>query len=208
LFWSCQNIAPLSSCKNSSLGQAWWYMPLILTPGRLRQEDGELEASLSYIVSSKPCLKIARFRWLRACNPSYSGGRDQEDYSSRPAQANSSRDPITKIGLVEWLKVSPSSNPSTTKKKKKKADKQTTSSQCHLLASCWSPLHPSLLFQDLSPVPFFIRPTKHLLYLNFSPFYLFLLSCPAIVWIWDFRPKGPCIKGVMANGIIGQWWKL
>jgi hypothetical protein len=43
-------------------------------------------------------------------NPSYSGGRDQEDHGSKPAQANSSRGPIlkkkkiTKIGLVEWLK--------------------------------------------------------------------------------------------------------
>jgi hypothetical protein len=45
-----------------------------------------------------------------ACNPSYSGGRDQEDPSLKPAQANSSGDPIlkiptTKIGLMEWLKV-------------------------------------------------------------------------------------------------------
>jgi hypothetical protein len=31
------------------------------------------------------------------CNPSYSGGRDQDDYSSKPAQANISRDPISKI---------------------------------------------------------------------------------------------------------------
>jgi hypothetical protein len=31
-----------------------------------------------------------------AYNPSYSGGRNQEDYSSKPAQANSSRDPIKK----------------------------------------------------------------------------------------------------------------
>jgi hypothetical protein len=30
-------------------------------------------------------------------NPSYSGGRYQEDSSSKPAQANSSRDPISKI---------------------------------------------------------------------------------------------------------------
>jgi hypothetical protein len=28
-------------------------------------------------------------------NPSYSGGRDQEDLGSRPVQANSSRDPIS-----------------------------------------------------------------------------------------------------------------
>jgi hypothetical protein len=32
-----------------------------------------------------------------ACNPSYSGDRDQEDLSSKPARANSWRDPISKI---------------------------------------------------------------------------------------------------------------
>jgi hypothetical protein len=58
-----------------------------------------------------------------ACNPSYSGDRDQEDRDLKPARANSSRDPIfskpiTKIGLVEWLKVKALSlNPSTKKKK-------------------------------------------------------------------------------------------
>jgi hypothetical protein len=31
-----------------------------------------------------------------ACNPSYSGGRDQEDHGLKPAGANSSRDPISK----------------------------------------------------------------------------------------------------------------
>jgi hypothetical protein len=31
-----------------------------------------------------------------ACNPSYSGNRDQEDRSSKPAGANSSRDPVSK----------------------------------------------------------------------------------------------------------------
>jgi hypothetical protein len=29
-------------------------------------------------------------------NPSYSGDRDQEDHGSKPAQANSTRDPISK----------------------------------------------------------------------------------------------------------------
>jgi hypothetical protein len=29
-----------------------------------------------------------------ACNPSYSGGRDQEDHSAKPAQGNNLRDPI------------------------------------------------------------------------------------------------------------------
>jgi hypothetical protein len=32
-----------------------------------------------------------------ACNPSYSEARDQEDGGSKPAQANSSPDPILKI---------------------------------------------------------------------------------------------------------------
>jgi hypothetical protein len=46
-----------------------------------------------------------------AYNSSYSEGRDQEDHGSKPAQANSSRDPISKNTitrkLVEWLKVGP-----------------------------------------------------------------------------------------------------
>jgi hypothetical protein len=60
--------------------------------------------------------------WVaHACNPSHSEGRDEEDQSSKPAQANSStrpylEKPFTKIGLVEWLKVKAlSSNPSTAK---------------------------------------------------------------------------------------------
>jgi hypothetical protein len=45
-----------------------------------------------------------------SCNPSYSGGRDQEDCGLKPAWANSSQDPISKNtqhnkGLVEWFKV-------------------------------------------------------------------------------------------------------
>jgi hypothetical protein len=48
------------------------------------------------------------------CNPSYSGGRDLEDCGSKPAWANSLRDPILekkkkihhrKKGLMEWLKM-------------------------------------------------------------------------------------------------------
>jgi hypothetical protein len=46
----------------------------------------------------------------QAYNLSYSGGIDQEDRGSKPAQANSSQDPLSKKthhkkGLVEWLKV-------------------------------------------------------------------------------------------------------
>jgi hypothetical protein len=34
---------------------------------------------------------------LHACNPSYLGGRDQEDCSSRPVKAKNLQDPILKI---------------------------------------------------------------------------------------------------------------
>jgi hypothetical protein len=45
-----------------------------------------------------------------ACNPSYLGGRDQEDCGLKPAQANISMRPYLKKthhkkGLVEWLKM-------------------------------------------------------------------------------------------------------
>jgi hypothetical protein len=45
-----------------------------------------------------------------ACNPTNSGGRDQEDCGSKPAQANRlwdpvSKTPITDKGLVEGRKV-------------------------------------------------------------------------------------------------------
>jgi hypothetical protein len=59
------------------------------------------------------------------CNPSYSGGRDQEDCGSKLARAKKFmrhylKKPFTKIRLEEWLKAkAPSSRPSTAKKKKK-----------------------------------------------------------------------------------------
>jgi hypothetical protein len=59
-----------------------------------------------------------------ACNPSYSGGRDQQYCSSKPAQASSSREPTSKKhkeradevaqGVVTEFK------PQYSKKKKKK----------------------------------------------------------------------------------------
>jgi hypothetical protein len=56
-------------------------------------------------------LTLKRAPVAHAWNPSYSGGKDQEDLSLKPAWGNSSRDPISKRkpfmkkGLVEWLKV-------------------------------------------------------------------------------------------------------
>jgi hypothetical protein len=55
---------------------------------------------------------------------SYLGGRDKEDLSWKQVQANSSvrlylKKPVTKIRLVEWLKVKALSLSSSTTKKKK-----------------------------------------------------------------------------------------
>jgi hypothetical protein len=52
----------------------------------------------------------ARRWWLMPCNLSYSGSRDQEDCSLKTAWANSLGDlslknPVTKIGLVEWFEA-------------------------------------------------------------------------------------------------------
>jgi hypothetical protein len=62
-----------------------------------------------------------------ACNPSYSGGRDQEDHGLKPIWANSSHDhlekPFTKIGLVEWIKVKALSSSSSTAKSKTEQQK-------------------------------------------------------------------------------------
>jgi hypothetical protein len=64
---------------------------------------GALKRIVCEAIKMKPRLGTV----AHTCNPSYSGGRDQEDHGSEPAWANSSKDPILKIqkGLVEWLKV-------------------------------------------------------------------------------------------------------
>jgi hypothetical protein len=57
----------------------------------------------------RPIKKIKNEPGASDSHLSFSGGRDQEDRSLKPASANSSRDPILnkthhKKGLVEWLK--------------------------------------------------------------------------------------------------------
>jgi hypothetical protein len=59
------------------------------------------------------------------CNPSYSGGRDLGDQSSKPAQANSLPDPISKTPIKKRAGgvaqgVGPEFKPQYHKKKKKK----------------------------------------------------------------------------------------
>jgi hypothetical protein len=71
-------------------------------------------------------MKICLASEAHTCNPCNSGGRDQKALGSKPAWANSSRDPILKIiqhktELEEWLewqskREALSSNHSTTKK--------------------------------------------------------------------------------------------
>jgi hypothetical protein len=41
-------------------------------------------------------LKASQATVAHICNPSYSGGRDQEGYGLKPTQANNSQDPILK----------------------------------------------------------------------------------------------------------------
>jgi hypothetical protein len=60
------------------------------------------------------------------CHPSNSEGRDQDDHNSKPARANNSQEPISKIPItkkkkkrvVEWLKVKALSSSLSTIKKR------------------------------------------------------------------------------------------
>jgi hypothetical protein len=72
-----------------------------------------------------------------ACNPSYSGGRDQEDHSSKPALGKQFSRPYLEknpsykrtdevspaVSMPDWQHEALSSNPSAAKKKKKFRDK-------------------------------------------------------------------------------------
>jgi hypothetical protein len=58
---------------------------------------------------------------VHAYNPSYSGGRDQEDHGLKPAQANSLQDPILRKPLTKKAGgVAQGEGPEFRKKKKKK----------------------------------------------------------------------------------------
>jgi hypothetical protein len=76
---------------------------IILVVRRLKQEDSEFEARLSYVVRScQKKKKKSQAPVAHIYNPSYSRGRNQEDCGSKPAQVNSWREthlkkkPITK----------------------------------------------------------------------------------------------------------------
>jgi hypothetical protein len=70
------------------------------------------------------------------CDPSYSGGRNQEDRGSKPAWANSSARPylkksFTQIGLMEWLKVKVQFKVQYHKKKKKRKKERKKVARCN-----------------------------------------------------------------------------
>jgi hypothetical protein len=103
------SLPPGSHCL---LCQISFGIPLIKSPvtsfGAHPNNLGYLPNSQSLITSVKIFSSWAPV--AHPCNPSYSGGRAQEDLSSKSAQADSSRDPtlkkcFTKKGWLEWLKV-------------------------------------------------------------------------------------------------------
>jgi hypothetical protein len=74
---------------------------------------------------------IKRSLGAHACNPHYSGGRDQEDCVSKPDQVNSSCDPISKTSSHTKKKtgrvaqgLDPEFKPPYCKKKKKKKNRK------------------------------------------------------------------------------------
>jgi hypothetical protein len=56
----------------------------------LFSEYMDMEAICSVIILVKKDTKMSPVPVAHACNPSYSGGRDQEDHGSKPARGNSS----------------------------------------------------------------------------------------------------------------------
>jgi hypothetical protein len=77
--WSSENQWETLKCKWGIKGIHSW--------------DNQFEAFLKVAMSRAPV--------AHACNPSYSGGRDQADHDSKPAWANSLRDPISKIPFTK-----------------------------------------------------------------------------------------------------------
>jgi hypothetical protein len=74
------------------------------------QSRGKVQANLTDKGLIPKIHKASHALVTHTCNSSYSEGRNQEGSGSKPTWANSLRDPIskkpiTKKGLVEWLKL-------------------------------------------------------------------------------------------------------
>jgi hypothetical protein len=61
---------------------------------------GERGRQVEDIVAKRGRKSQARGLVTHSCNPSYSGGRDQEDCGSKPARGNSFQDSISKIRKI------------------------------------------------------------------------------------------------------------
>jgi hypothetical protein len=78
-----------------SWGQKRWYTALIPAFRRWRQKDFKFKAMPTWKILRKK-KKSCEVPVAHTCNPKYSGGRVQEDCSSKPAQANKSWNPFSK----------------------------------------------------------------------------------------------------------------
>jgi hypothetical protein len=80
-------LVPVSACLSS---EGSLPTPLIIVFKVLELED--LETSMNLVSAKNP--QVTWVLVAHTCNPSYSGGRDQEDQGLGPDWADSLRDPI------------------------------------------------------------------------------------------------------------------
>jgi hypothetical protein len=76
---------------------------MAIIPGTRETDQGDFDFEASLGKGSKIMSQKQNKQALVAptCNPSYSGGRDQEAQGSKPAWKNNSRDPISKILIMK-----------------------------------------------------------------------------------------------------------
>jgi hypothetical protein len=91
-----ENLENWYSSKLETLDEMNKFLSAFNQP-KLNQEDishlNKSCSSHSLLTKKSPCQALV----THGCNPSYSGGRDQEVHSLKPVQANSSWDSILKI---------------------------------------------------------------------------------------------------------------
>jgi hypothetical protein len=98
----------LSRYFSQAVGQ-FPFLPAVGVPDEHKTKFHSEEFSTCGIMSALKMFEVlSQALVAHTCNPSYSGGRDQEDQGSKPVQANNLRPYLEKThhkkGLVEWLK--------------------------------------------------------------------------------------------------------
>jgi hypothetical protein len=125
--WSCTTNSYLTSSGKSYLISVWpmYYSPGLPQPSMLTshithtmlwslficlssqmeclktEPENQLLTSAYHLKKKKKKKRYHQAPVAHAYNPSYSGGRDQEDCSLKPVQANSSWDPILKKSITK-----------------------------------------------------------------------------------------------------------